>query len=136
MERHCANAARVAEFLEGHEAVSRVFYPGLKDHPGHAVAAQQMAGFGGIVSVQLAGGPEAARHFVSKTRLFILAMSLGGVESLCEVPALMTHATMAGSDYSVDPALVRLSVGLEHVDDLVADLEQALTVAETVPTAS
>jgi len=133
MERHCANAAAVTDFLVAHDAVAEVFYPGLSGHPGHAVAAQQMAGYGGMVSATLVGGAEAARRFVSRTRLFILAMSLGGVESLCELPALMTHATMAASEYAVDPALVRLSVGLEHCEDLIADLEQAL---ESKPTSA
>ncbi len=126
MERHSANAARVAEYLQGHPAVAQVLYPGLAGHPGHAVARQQMRLFGGMVSAVLKGGENAARKLVEGTRIFTLAESLGGVESLIEVPAAMTHATLAGSPLEVPPGLVRLSVGIEHVDDLLADLEQAL----------
>ncbi len=126
MERHSANAARVAEYLHGHPAVAQVLYPGLAGHPGHAVARQQMRLFGGMVSAVLKGGEKAARKLVEGTRIFTLAESLGGVESLIEVPAAMTHATLAGSPLEVPPGLVRLSVGIEHVDDLLADLEQAL----------
>jgi cystathionine gamma-synthase len=126
MERHSANAARVAEFLRGHPAVEQVLYPGLPGHPGHAVAQQQMRLFGGMVSAVLKGGESAARKLVEATRIFALAESLGGVESLIEVPAAMTHATLAGSPLEVPPGLVRLSVGIEHADDLLADLEQAL----------
>ncbi len=126
MERHSANAARVAEFLRAHPAVEQVFYPGLAEHPGHAVAGRQMRAFGGMVSAVLKGGAPAARKMVEATRIFTLAESLGGVESLIEVPAAMTHATLAGSPLEVPAGLVRLSVGIEHIDDLLADLEQAL----------
>jgi cystathionine gamma-synthase len=126
MDRHCANAAAVAEFLSTHPAVARVLWPGLPDHPGHEVAKRQMRDFGGMVSFTLAGGEEAALSMVGATRLAILAESLGGVESLIEHPARMTHASVAGSTNEVDPALVRLSVGIETVDDIVADLRQAL----------
>ncbi len=126
MERHSANAAQVAEFLRGHPAVEQVMYPGLAGHPGHAVARRQMRLYGGMVSAVLKGGEQAARKMVEATRIFALAESLGGVESLIEVPAAMTHATLAGSPLEVPPGLVRLSVGIEHADDLVADLDQAL----------
>jgi cystathionine gamma-synthase len=126
MDRHCANAAAVAECLARYPAVERVLWPGLADHPGHAVAARQMRGFGGMVSFVMAGGERAALDVVGRTRLFTLAESLGAVESLIEHPAEMTHASVAGSPLAVDPGLVRLSVGIESVDDLVADLEQAL----------
>jgi cystathionine gamma-synthase len=127
MDRHCANAAAVASMLESHPAVARVLYPGLADHPGHAIAARQMRAFGGMVSFLAAGGEEAALAAAARTRLFTLAESLGAVESLIEHPARMTHASAAGSELAVDPALVRLSVGIESVEDLLADLDQALT---------
>jgi cystathionine gamma-synthase len=126
MHRHCDNAALVASFLLGHPAVSSVLYPGLPDHPGHAVAARQMRGFGGMVSVRMKGGLEAAREFCSRTEIFILAESLGGVESLFEHPGAMTHASTAGSQLEVPEDLVRLSVGIEDSIDLLADLRQAL----------
>ncbi len=127
MQRHSENAALVAEFLNGHPAIETVMYPGLPTHPGHQVAARQMSGFGGMVSVRLRGGPEAARKFCAATEVFILAESLGGVESLIEHPGAMTHASTAGSQLEVPDDLVRLSVGIEDVADLLADLEQALT---------
>ena len=126
MARHSENAARVAEFLSGHAAITQVLYPGLPDHPGHEVAARQMSGFGGMVSVRMRGGIEAARALCSRTEVFILAESLGGVESLIEYPGAMTHASTAGSQLEVPDDLVRLSVGIEDARDLVADLEQAL----------
>jgi cystathionine gamma-synthase len=126
MQRHSDNAALVAEFLDGHPAIQTVLYPGLPGHPGHEVAARQMRGFGGMVSVRLRGGPEAARKFCAGTEVFILAESLGGVESLIEHPGAMTHASTAGSQLEVPDDLVRLSVGIEDVADLLADLEQAL----------
>lgn len=126
MQRHGENAAAVAEFLSGHRAVSRVLYPGLPDHPGHDVAARQMRGFGGMVSVRMAGGIEAAGRLCARTGVFILAESLGGVESLIEHPGAMTHASTAGSQLEVPDDLVRLSVGIEDVADLIGDLEQAL----------
>ncbi len=126
MDRHCASAATVAGALVDHPAVARVLYPGLPQHPGHDVAARQMRGFGGMVSFVLRGGEDAALRVVSATRVFTLAESLGAVESLIEHPARMTHASVAGSPLAVDPGLVRLSVGLETVGDLVDDLLQAL----------
>ncbi|MDZ4826983.1 MAG: cystathionine gamma-synthase [Actinomycetota bacterium] len=126
MDRHCTNAAAVVDVLTGHPAVARVLYPGLADHPGHDVARRQMANFGGMVSFIAAGGEAAALDLVTKTRIFTLAESLGAVESLIEHPARMTHASVEGSPLAVDPALVRLSVGIETVDDLVADLRNAL----------
>ena len=127
MQRHSHNATRVAEFLVGHPAVSRVLYPGLPGHPGHEVAARQMRGFGGMVSLRMQGGADAARKLCSRTEIFILAESLGGVESLIEHPGAMTHASTAGSQLEVPDDLVRLSVGIEDEADLLADLEQALT---------
>ncbi|WP_166906075.1 cystathionine gamma-synthase [Mycobacterium sp. DL440] len=126
MRQHSENAALIAEFLDGHPAVETVLYPGLVSHPNHDVAARQMSGFGGMVSLQLRGGPRAARELCSRTELFILAESLGGVESLIEYPGAMTHASTAGSQLEVPDNLVRLSVGIEHAADLLADLEQAL----------
>jgi cystathionine gamma-synthase len=126
MDRHCANAASVVEMLERHPAVASVRYPGLPTHPGHEVAARQMRDFGGMVAFSLAAGEEAALKLVGRTRVFTLAESLGAVESLIEHPARMTHASVAGSELAVDPALVRLSVGLETPEDLVDDLRQAL----------
>ena len=129
MERHCRNAAAVADLLVRHPAVETVRYPGLPDHPGHEVAARQMTGFGGMVSFTLAGGEDAALAVVADTRVFTLGESLGAVESLIEHPARMTHASVAGSELAVDPALVRLSVGIETEADLLADLRHALDKA-------
>jgi cystathionine gamma-synthase len=126
MERHCANAQRVAEFLDAHEKVSKVRYPGLPGHPGNEIARKQMRGFGGMLSFQLSGGEEAAIAVCNHARLFALAESLGGVESLIEHPGRMTHMSVVGSSLEVPADLVRLSVGIEHADDLIADLEQAL----------
>jgi cystathionine gamma-synthase len=126
MQRHSDNGALVAEFLDDHPAIETVLYPGLPDHPNHQVAAAQMSGFGGMVSVRLRGGPQAARDFCARTELFILAESLGGVESLIEYPGAMTHASTAGSQLEVPDDLVRLSVGIEEPADLLGDLEQAL----------
>ncbi len=126
MQRHSENASAVAEFLSGHPAVSTVLYPGLPDHPGHQVAARQMRGFGGMISIRMAGGIAAARRLCARTGVFILAESLGGVESLIEHPGAMTHASTAGSQLEVPADLVRLSVGIEDVADLIGDLEQAL----------
>jgi cystathionine gamma-synthase len=127
MRRHCDNATAVAEFLAGHSAVSQVLYPGLAEHPGHDVAARQMRGFGGMVSVRMRGGAEAAHKLCSRTGIFILAESLGGVESLIEHPGAMTHASTAGSQLEVPDDLVRLSVGIEDPADLLSDLREALT---------
>ncbi len=129
MDRHCENAAIVAGALDEHPAVARVLYPGLPTHPGHDVARRQMRGFGGMVSFTLRGGEDAALRVAASTRVFTLAESLGAVESLVEHPARMTHASAAGSPLAVDPALIRLSVGLETVTDLVDDLRQALQKA-------
>jgi cystathionine gamma-synthase len=127
MDRHCDNALAVAEFLQGHPAVKAVRYPGLPDHAGHDLAKRQMGGrFGGMVSCVLAGGVEAAAAVLSRTHLFTLGESLGGVESLIGYPARMSHASLAGTPLKVDPGLVRLSVGIEDVADLLADLAQAL----------
>lgn len=127
VRKHSANALEIAQWLESRPEIERVWYPGLESHPGHEVAAQQMhGGFGGMISVQLAGGPEAAQRFASSTRLFTLAESLGGVESLIEVPAAMTHASVSGTTLEVPANLVRLSIGIEDAGDLIADLEQAL----------
>ena len=125
MQRHSENAAAIAAFLEGHDRVARVYYPGLASHPGHELAARQMSAFGGIVSVALADGP-TARRFAESTRLFQLAESLGGVESLMNYPDEMTHASVRGTELAVPEDVVRLSVGIESVDDLLADVEQAL----------
>lgn len=126
MRQHSENAALIAEFLDGHPAVQTVLYPGSPSHPNHDVAARQMTGFGGMVSVRLRGGPQAARDLCSRTEIFILAESLGGVESLIEYPGAMTHASTAGWRLEGPDDLVRLSVGIEHSADLLADLEQAL----------
>ncbi|MGO4446267.1 cystathionine gamma-synthase [Mycobacterium sp. 2YAF39] len=126
MRQHSENATLVAEFLAEHPAISTVLYPGLPSHPGHDVAAKQMDGFGGMVSVRMAGGADAARKLCASTEVFILAESLGGVESLIEHPGAMTHASTAGSQLEVPDDLVRLSVGIEDSADLLADLEQAL----------
>ena len=128
MERHCANAGRVAAMLALHDAVGTVHYPGLASHPGHAIAARQMRGFGGMVSFTLRGGEPAALEVAASTRLFTLAESLGAVESLIEHPSRMTHASVAGSPFAIDPSLLRLSVGVEHADDLLEDLDRALSV--------
>jgi cystathionine gamma-synthase len=126
MERHSDNAERVVEFLSGHPKVSAVLYPGLLEHPGHDVAAKQMRRYGGMVSFRVRGGEEEAVALCNRTRLFTLAESLGGVESLIEHPGRMTHASAAGSPLEVPGDLVRLSVGIETADDLLADLERAL----------
>lgn len=126
MERHSANAEAVAAMLVDHPGVAEVLWPGLPDHAGHDVAAKQMRGFGGMVSLRLAGGAEAALRLCESTEVFTLAESLGAVESLIEHPGRMTHASVAGSENEVPDDLVRLSVGIEAVDDLVADLAQAL----------
>jgi cystathionine gamma-synthase len=126
MQRHSENASAVAEFLSGQPSVSTVLYPGLPSHPGHEVAARQMSGFGGMVSVRMRGGRAAAERLCARTRVFILAESLGGVESLIEHPSAMTHASTAGSQLEVPDDLVRLSVGIEDIADLLGDLEHAL----------
>jgi cystathionine gamma-synthase len=129
MDRHSANANRVAEMLTAHPKVTQVYYPGLPSHPGHETAAKQMRAFGGMVSFRVEGGEKAAVRVCDSTRLFTLGESLGGVESLIEHPGLMTHASAAGSALEVPADLVRLSVGIESVEDLLADLRQALETA-------
>jgi cystathionine gamma-synthase len=129
MERHCANAVAVAEMLSSHPAVDRVLYPGLKSHPGHRTAARQMLRYGGMVSFVHNGGEAAALEVARSTRIFTLAESLGAVESLIEHPHRMTHTSVIGSALEVDPGLIRLSVGIESIEDLLADLEQALNAA-------
>jgi cystathionine gamma-synthase len=129
MERHCSNAAAIAKFLSGHRAVASVLYPGLPDHPGHDVATRQMNGYGGMVSFSLSGGERAALDVARSTSLFTSAESLGAVESLIEHPHRMTHASAADSPLAVDPGLIRLSVGVETLDDLLADLGAALDAA-------
>jgi cystathionine gamma-synthase len=125
MDRHCANAAAIASFLERHPRVERVLYPGLPTHPGHVLAARQMKNFGGMVSFLLAEEAEAV-ELVARTRIWKLAESLGGVESLIEHPARMTHASTAEAPFAVPPTLIRLSVGIEAAEDLIDDLESAL----------
>ena len=126
VQRHSENALKIAQWLETRPEMERVWYPGLESHPGHEIAARQMhGGFGGMVSVQLAAGFEAAKRFAGATQIFTLAESLGGVESLIEHPGAMTHASVAGTTLEVPANLVRLSVGIEGADDLIADLEQA-----------
>jgi cystathionine gamma-synthase len=126
MDRHSENAGRVAEMLTRHARVTRVLYPGLPEHPGHEIAAKQMRAFGGMVSFQVAGGEEAAVEVCNRAKVFTLGESLGGVESLIEHPGRMTHASVAGSALEVPADLVRVSVGIENIDDLLQDLQQAL----------
>src|SRR5215469_16142120 len=126
MDRHCENAARIADMLVSHPRVAQVYYPGLTGHPGHEIAAKQMRGFGGMVSFRVRGGPADAVAVCGRTRLFTLGESLGGVESLIEHPARMTHASATGSPLEVPADLVRLSVGIETCDDLIEDLREAL----------
>lgn len=133
MKQHSANARAVAEFLSERSEVERVYYPGLIDHPSHDVAARQMSDYSGMVSFTLRGGFPAAAHVTENTKIFTLAESLGGVESLLEHPAKMTHASVAGTAAAVEDSLVRLSVGIEHIDDILADLGQAL---DGVPTST
>jgi len=125
MDRHCDNAERIAEYLVHHPRVRQVYYPGLPEHPGHETAAKQMRRFGGMVSFR-ATDPDEAERICNRARLFILAESLGGIESLIEHPGRMTHASVAGSPLEVPGDLIRLSVGIETIDDLLADLEQAV----------
>ena len=126
MDRHCRNAAAVVEALQAHPAVKEVLWPGLASHPGHDLATRQMRAYGGMVAFTLAAGEAAAREVAGRTRLFTLGESLGGVESLIGYPTLMSHAAVVGTPEAIDPALLRLSVGIEDPDDLVADLTQAL----------
>ncbi|MCX6402126.1 MAG: cystathionine gamma-synthase [Propionibacteriales bacterium] len=126
MERHCDNAERIAAYLSSHPSVSQVIYPGLPEHPGHEVASRQMKRYGGMISFRVTGGEEHALAVCAATQVFTLGESLGGVESLIEHPGRMTHASVAGTDLEVPADLVRLSVGIETVDDLLADLDRAL----------
>lgn len=126
MERHCDNAEAVVEFLKSRDDVTKIYYPGLPEHPGHEIAARQMRRFGGMVSFEVAGGEERALEVCDSTKLFTLGESLGGVESLIEHPGRMTHASVAGTELEVPASLIRLSVGIEDVDDLINDLKQAL----------
>ena len=126
MDRHCENAQIIVDVLDEHDAVSEVLYPGREDHPGHEVAKRQMKNFGGMVSFRVSGGQDAAERLVTQTKVFTLAESLGAVESLIEHPGVMTHLSVAGSAIEVPDDLIRISVGIESADDLVADLVQAL----------
>ena len=129
MERHAENALKIAQFLENHPKVRRVIYPGLSSHPQHELAKKQMTGFGGIVTFFIKGGLEAARRFLERVTVFSLAESLGGVESLIEHPAIMTHASLpkeVREKIGISDELIRVSVGIENVDDLIDDLENAL----------
>ena len=126
MDRHCDNAEKVVDFLSGHAKVAEVVYPGLEQHPGHTVAAKQMKRFGGIISFRVTGGEQHALDVCAKAEVFTLAESLGGIESLIEHPGRMTHASVAGTDLEVPSDLIRLSVGIETVEDLLADLDRAL----------
>ncbi len=129
MERHCANAQAIAEWLEAHDKIEKVYYPGLKSHPQHEIARRQMHGCGGVVTAVIKGGLDPARRFLERTELFSLAESLGGVESLIEHPAIMTHASIPKEireSIGIDDGLVRLSVGVEDLDDLILDLKGAL----------
>ena len=129
MERHCENALAIAQHFENHKEISEVIYPGLTNHPQHELAAKQMNGFGGIISMNIKGGLEKSKRFLEQTKIFALAESLGGVESLIEHPALMTHASLPKDRreaIGISDALVRLSVGIESLDDLIEDIEQAL----------
>jgi len=130
MERHAENALKIAQFLENHPKVRKVIYPGLSSHPQHELAKKQMTGFGGIITFFIKGGLEAARRFLERVKIFSLAESLGGVESLIEHPAIMTHASLpkeVREKIGISDELIRVSVGIEHVDDLISDLKQALT---------
>ena len=135
MERHCSNALKVAEFLEKKKVISKVYYPGLKNHEGYEVAKKQMNGFGGIVTCVLSGGLEKARRFLETCQIFQLAESLGGVESLIEHPAIMTHASVPQEvrrGLGIEDGLIRLSVGVEHIDDLINDLERAILAVKDI----
>ena len=130
MEKHCENACEIASFLEKHEVIEKIYYPGLSNHPNHEIAKKQMNGFGGMITVVLKGGLKTATTFLERTKLFALAESLGGVESLIEHPAIMTHASVPAEvrkDLGIEDGLVRLSVGIESIEDLLDDLNQALS---------
>ncbi len=130
MDRHCMNAMKIAEYLNKHDRVEKVYYPGLLSHPGHELAKKQMSGFGGMVGFDVKGGKEAGKVIMNSVRLCILAVSLGDADTLIEHPASMTHSTYSDGelrDCGINPGYVRLSVGLEHADDIIADLDQALS---------
>ena len=130
MEKHCENAFEIASFLEKHEIIEKIYFPGLSNHPNHEIAKKQMNGFGGMITVVLKGGLKTATTFLERTKIFALAESLGGVESLIEHPAIMTHASVPAEvrkDLGIEDGLVRLSVGIESVEDLLEDLNQALS---------
>ena len=129
MERHCSNAQQIASYLESHSSIEKVIYPGLASHPQHHIAKKQMKGFGGMITVILKGGLESATRFLERTELFSLAESLGGVESLIEHPAIMTHASIppeVREEIGISDGLVRLSVGIESIEDLTEDIENSL----------
>ena len=129
MERHCSSAQTIASYLESHDSIEKVIYPGLASHPQHEIAKKQMNGFGGMISVVLKGGLESATSFLERTNLFSLAESLGGVESLIEHPAIMTHASIPAEireEIGISDGLVRLSVGIESIEDLLEDIDNAL----------
>ena len=129
MEKHCENTLNIVNFLKGQKEIEKIYYPGLSDHPNHKVAKKQMNGFGGMISIVLKGGLNSAKNFLERTKLFSLAESLGGVESLIEHPAIMTHASVPSNlrkELGIEDGLVRLSVGIESIEDLIDDLEQAL----------
>ena len=129
MERHAENAMKIAQFLENHSKVSNVIYPGLESHPQHELARKQMSGFGGMITFFIKGGLESARRFLERVEIFALAESLGGVESLIEHPAIMTHASLpegVKKELGISDELIRIAVGIENVDDLIDDLEEAL----------
>ncbi len=129
MEKHCENAQEIANFLESHEAIDKIYYPGLSSHLNHEIAKQQMNGFGGMITIVLKGGLKSATTFLERTKIFALAESLGGVESLIEHPAIMTHASVPEEirkELGIEDGLVRLSVGIESIEDLLEDLSTAL----------
>jgi len=129
MERHAENALKVAQFLEGHAKIERTIYPGLRSHPGHELAGRQMRGFGGMLTFFLKGGLDDSKRFLSSLKLFTLAESLGGVESLIEHPAIMTHASLPAEQrriLGIHDNLIRVSAGIENANDLIADLERSL----------
>ena len=133
MDRHCSNAMQIALFLQNHEMIDKVYYPGLKEHPGHSIAKLQMNGFGGIVSCVIKGGINSSKRFLETCQIFQLAESLGGVESLIEHPGIMTHASVPDNvrnELGIKDGLVRLSVGVEDIDDLISDLQRALSAAK------
>ena len=130
MERHCSNAQQIASYLDSHSSIEKVIYPGLESHPQHHIAKKQMKGFGGMITVILKGGLESATRFLERTELFSLAESLGGVESLIEHPAIMTHASIppeVREEIGISDGLVRLSVGIESIEDLIEDIENSLS---------